>query len=204
MNERQFFETRDVYRRVNLRLPGAAALALLLLAAGAAPARSAPARKIGTFRFAKDVGGHKARLVYKTAAFDRARHRITFGKRLQQQVLEVDGRMALGVDGNVPRTEIRSVELYFDGRRVAVPRRLYADCFEPKFGQEHFVLKAGDDDGSLLVFMAGGDAAGSYQVVWVLRGDGHHSRFSSACSDCDYEGFLLFAIDPFAPRYSAP
>ena len=204
MDERLFSGTRDVHRRVNLRLPGAAALALLLVAAGTASAQGAPAGKSGTFRFAKDVGGHKARLVFKTAAFDRSRHRITYGKRLDLRVLEVDGRMALGVDGNVPRTEIRSVELYFDGRRVAVPRRLYADCFEPKFGQEHFVLKAGDDDGSLLVFMAGSDAAGSYQVVWVLRGDGHHSRFSNPCSDCDYEGFLLFAIDPFAPRRSAP
>jgi hypothetical protein len=204
LDDRRFFETRDVRKRVNLYLLGAAALALLLLAAGAASAQRAPAGKVGTFRFAKDVGGHKARLVFKTAEFDRSRHRITYGKRLDLKVLEVDGRMALGVDGNVPRTEIRSVEFYFDGRRVAVPRRLYADCFEPSFGQDYFAVKAGDDGGSLLVFMAGSDAAGSYQVVWVLRGDGHHSRFSSPCSDCDYNGFLLFAIDPFALRYSAP
>ena len=174
------------------------ALALLLLTATVASAQRAPAGKVETFRFAHEVGGHKVRLVFTTAAFDRSRHRITHGKRLDAEVLEVDGRIPMGMDGNMPRTEIRSVEFYFDGRRIAVPRRLYADCFEPNFGQDYFAVKAGDDGGSLLVFMAGSDAAGSYQVMWILRKDGRHSRFSNPCSDCDYSGFLLFAKDPFA------
>ena len=113
-------------------------------------------------------------------------------------MLEVDGRVALGVDETVPRVEIKSVEFYFDGRRVAVPRGLYSDCFDPNFGKEYFAVKNGDDGASVLVLMAGGDGAGGYQVVWVLRKDGRHSRFSTPCSDCDYAGFLTFFTDPFA------
>jgi len=37
--------------------------------------------------------------------------------------------------------------------------------------------------------MSGGDAAGHYEVIWVLRRDGRHTRFSGACGDC---GFLDF------------
>jgi hypothetical protein len=174
------------------------ALLLLLISAAGADAQRAPAGEVGTFRFAAESGGHKARLLFKTAAFKRPMHRITHGKRLDLPVLEVDGRMALGVDDRVPRTEIRAVEFYFDGRRIPVPRKLYADCFEPNFGKDYFAVKAGDDGSSLLVFMAGGDGAGGYQVIWVLRKDGRHSRFSTPCSDCDYTGFMTFFIDQFA------
>ena len=172
-------------------------LTLLLLSTTSVAAQRAPAGKVGTFRFTEEKGGHTARLVFHTGAFDRSKHRITYGKRLDLTVLEVDGRMALGVDGNMPRTEIRSVEFFFDGQRVAVPRKLYADCFEPSVGKESFAIKAGDDGGSLLVFMAGGDAAGAYQVIWVLRKDGRHSRFSTPCSDCDHTGFMTFFLDQF-------
>jgi hypothetical protein len=160
---------------------------------------SAQSGKVGTFRFVKKVGRHTARLAFRTGAFDRQNHRISYSKRLDLEVLDVDGRMALGVDGNIPRTEIQAIEFYLDGKRVAVPRRLYADCFEPDFGKRSFAIKAGDDGGSLLVFMAGSDAAGGYLVTWVLRKDGRHSRFSTPCSDCDYEGFLSFFLDAFAP-----
>ena len=174
------------------------ALTLLLLSVMTVSAQRAPAGKVGTFRFAEERGGHKARLVFRTGAFNRSKHRITYGKRLDLSVLEVDGRMALGVDGNVPRTEIRSIEFSFEGKSIAVPKRLYADCFEPNFGKDYFAVKAGDDGNSLLVFMAGSDGAGGYQVIWVLRKDGRHSRFSTPCSDCDYTGFMTFFVDRFA------
>jgi hypothetical protein len=173
-------------------------LTLFLLSVVSASAQHAPAGKIGTFRFSEEKSGYRARLVFRTGAFDRTKHRITHGKRADSTVLEVDGRMALGVDDDAPRTEIRAVEFYFRGKKVAVPKRLYADCFEPSFGKSYFAIKAGDDGESLLVFMAGGDAAGGYQVIWVLRKDGRHSRFSTPCSDCDYTGFMTFFIDQFA------
>jgi len=175
-----------------------AILTLLLLSAMSASAQHGLAGKARTFRFVQESGAHKARLAFRTGAFNRSKHRITHSKRLDLMVLAVDGRIALGVDGNVPRTGIRSVEFTFDGKKVSVSRSLYADCFEPNFGKSYFAIKAGDDGGSLLVFMAGGDAAGGYQVIWVLRKDGRHSRFSTACSDCDYTGFMSFFEDQFA------
>lgn len=171
-------------------------LAFLLLIPAAAYAQS---EKVGTFQFAEKKGRHAARLVFRTGAFARSRHKITYGKRSDLAVLEVDGRAALGVDGDAPRVEIRSMDFYFDGKRVAVPRRLYSDLYEPNFGKGHFAAKLGDDGNSLLEFMAGSDAAGAYKVIWVLRKDGRHSRFSTPCSDCDYTGFLSFFVDELAP-----
>ena len=175
-----------------------AASLLVLWCAVCAHAQGARAGKVGMFRFEDKREGHASRLVFRVGAFEPSKHRITFGKRLDLPVLEVDGRTALGVDGDNPRTEIKSFEFYFDGRRVAVPRRLYSDCFDPNFGADYFAVKNGDDGASVLVFMAGSDAAGGYQVIWVLRKDGRHSRFTSPCSDCGYQDLMLFLKDPFA------
>ena len=171
-------------------------LAILLVIPSAAFSQ---AKKGGTFRFTEKKGNHAARLVFSTGAFERSKHKITYGKRLDLTVLEVDGRMALGVDGDVPRVEIRSIDFIFDGKKVGVPRKLYADLYEPNLDKNNLATKIGDDESSLLVFMAGSDAAGGYQVIWVLRKDGRHSRFSTPCSDCDYTGFLSFFVDQFAP-----
>src|ERR1051325_7632972 len=113
-------------------------LAFILFCAAAAQAQRAPAGAKGAFRVGDKREGHTSRLVLRVGAFDATRHRITHGKRLDLPVLEVDGRMALGVDDFNPSAEIKSFEFYFDGRRVAVPRRLYSDCFNPNFGKDYF------------------------------------------------------------------
>jgi len=180
------------------------AASILLIIGSNAIAQS---KAIGTFQSTNRRRNHQARIVFKTKPFQSSNHAITLAdqrylKRHQTTlsgtaalVTKIDGRDPLGVDGTIPRVEIRSVLLSFDGVQVQVPRRLYSDCYNPNFGKNYLATKFGDDGESLLVFMAGGDAAGSYQVIWVLRKDGHHSRFASACSDCDYTGFLPFLRD---------
>ncbi|HYX72205.1 MAG TPA: hypothetical protein VE732_05500 [Nitrososphaera sp.] len=170
-------------------------LTILLLIQASVYAQS---KKISTFQFTEKRGNHTALLVFRTGAFERSKHKITYGKQLDLTVLEVDGRMALGVDGNIPRVEIQSLDFYFDGKKIVVPKRLYSDLYEPNLEKGNFAIKLGDDGNSLLAFMAGSDAAGGYQVIWVLRKDGRHSRFSTPCSDCDYRGFLSFFVDQFA------
>jgi hypothetical protein len=80
----------------------------------------------------------------------------------------------------------------FGAKKFLVPRRLYDDCFNPNFQTSNFIAKLNDATDTLFVFMAGSDAAGGYQVMWVLRNDGRHSRFVHNCSDCDFEDILSF------------
>jgi hypothetical protein len=143
-------------------------------------------QKKDTFEFVEQKGSQTVKLVFKTKPFVRANHKVEIsGIRTK-----VDGRVGLGTDGNVPRTEIASVRLFWNKVEIPVPKNLYADCFEPNLEADYFRLKFGDDGESLLVFMAGSDAAGGYQVFWVFRKDGKHSRFSEACSDCSYIDFM--------------
>jgi hypothetical protein len=105
-------------------------------------------------------------------------------------VSKIDGRPPLGTDGGIPQIEIESVRFFIDGKEVPVPKDLYSDCYEPNFeSNASFAMKFADNLKGVFVFMGGSDAAGSYQVLWVLRRDARHSRFSAACSDCEFIDF---------------
>jgi hypothetical protein len=149
----------------------------------------ASAGGIGTFRFSTQRGAHKATLILKTKAFDDSKHRVKMRRVGESSATMVDGRKALGTDGSVPTVEIESLRLILNGKEVPVPRRLYSDCFNPSTDPSTFVLKFGQDTQSVFVFMQGSDGAGVYDVVWVLRRDGRHSRWANAGGDCSLFNF---------------
>ena len=146
------------------------AMFLVLLISAGAPAQS---KRVETFQFEKKEGSHTARVVFRTRLFARARHRST---RVVRGQTMVDGRPAIGTDGNIPGLEIDSMRFFLDGKEIRVPRRLYADCFEPKFGDDYVTLEFGRDFRGVVITMSGSDGAGGYQVIWKLRKDGRHSR----------------------------
>ena len=68
---------------------------VVLISAGV----SAQSERIGTFQFEKKAGSHVARVVFRTRKFTRAGHRIP---RVVLGQTMVDGRPAIGTDGNIP------------------------------------------------------------------------------------------------------
>ena len=169
-------------------------LSLLLDAAAQAGNRN-------TYRFTERKGRHVAQLVLQTGAFNQSAHRLSFTRRraqrndaaeFQSSISRIDGRKPFGTSGAVPLVEIMSMTVTFDGTRIVVPRRLYADCYNPNIDKDSFGTKLGEDGDSLLVFMAGSNKESSYQVIWILRKEGQHSRFINICADCDHKGILNF------------
>ena len=146
------------------------AMLLVLIISAGVFAQSTETR---TYKFEKKEGSHTARVVFRTKVFARAGHRST--KVVRGQTM-VDGRPAIGTDGNIPGVEIDSMRFYLDGKEIRIPPRLYADCFEPNFGNDYVTLKFGRDLQSVIISMSGSDGAGGYQVVWRLRKNGQHRR----------------------------
>ena len=134
---------------------------------------SAQSERVETFQFEKKEGSHTARVVFRTRRFTRAGHRST---RVVRGQTMVDGRPAIGTDGNIPGVEIASMRFYLDGREIRIPRRLYADCFDPNLGNDYVTLEFGRDFRGVIITMSGSDGAGGYQAIWRLRKDGRHSR----------------------------
>lgn len=175
---------------------------MLTLATGAVAQDSMQGSQPGVYRFTERVDfkeggpGIYAELVISTRAFDSTRHNIMRGQPREgtegRSIQRIDGKMPLGVRDTLPLVEITGMTINFGGVRIAVPPGLYGDCYNPSFSEDSFGTKFSDNGKSLLIFMAGGSEKSLYQVIWIVRKDGIHSRFINNCSDCDYKGLLSF------------
>ena len=131
-------------------------------------------KRIGTFKFQKRSGAHTAKVIIHTRAFDPSNHLKTYDQKSGRNL--IDGRVAYGAEGT-PQAEIASIRFYFDGKAMTVPKGLFADCYDPNFDSGLLKLTFSRDRQRVLVTMWGADGAGAYGVVWVLRRNGHHSRY---------------------------
>ncbi len=154
----------------------------------------------GVAEFIEKKDGHTVRLLVRTAAFEPSRHKIT----REKECVTIDSRVPLGTDCGIPHVEISSIRLFFDGKEVRVPRQLYSDCYSPPLFHEYkrrgvvnrfLSIKFSDDMKGVFVFMMAGDGAGVYDVIWVFRKAGNHTRFTHSGGDCH---FLNFACTPDA------
>ena len=87
----------------------------------------AQSQRIGNYQFSKSKSNHTARIVIRNETFDPSKHKIGYDEHSGSLV---DGRVAHGAE-SVPRTQIKSIEFYGDGRKIRVPSWLYADCYNP-------------------------------------------------------------------------
>jgi hypothetical protein len=134
----------------------------------------AQSKRIGAYQFQQSKGKHTARIVIRNEPFDSSKHKVGYDERTGKNL--VDGRVAYGAEA-VPRTQIKSIEFYVDGRKIQVPRWLYADCYNPNLESEYVNIRFSRNRQSVLVTMWGADGAAAYGAVWILRKNGKHSRY---------------------------
>lgn len=146
---------------------------VILLTLIGSTASLAQSNNIGTFKFEKSQGTHKALVSFQSRIFEPSKHKVMKTRNYQTIV---DGRLAHGTDGNVPSIEIGSIKLLLDGTEVAISRKLYSDCFEPNLDDGSLAIRLAQNFQSVIITMWGSDGAGGYEVVWRFRKNGHHSR----------------------------
>lgn len=173
---------------------------LLVFAATAVSCLAEPAPFPPTkFHTIVERGGHVIGVTITSKKFDRAKHNLMIspdGESLLEGHPKIDGRLPHGVDGySIPKEEIDRFEVTWDGKPVALPRELYADCYTPvlcpvatgddwignnqnkeKIGNMQ-VLGDGSGDAVLIVMRGFRWASACYEVYWTIRRDGRHSRF---------------------------
>lgn len=135
-------------------------------------------KRIGAYTFRASKKNHNVRVVTTNALFHPSKHKVGYDQRTGENL--IDGRVAYGAEA-IPRTQIKSVEFYFDGRSIRVPHWLYADCYNPNLEPEYVKLRFSRDLQTVFVTMYGADAAGAYIVVWALRRNGRHARTVEHC-----------------------
>ena len=124
----------------------------------------------------REANGRRFRFSASRMPFDPKRHDIS---RLREGCL-IDGEQMYGTDCDPPRFEFKDMQLEIGGEPVPIPRKVYAQFFDPHLGEEGRANGIGAflsmDGNAAFVLMNGGDGAGAYHVVWCLRRDGNHSK----------------------------
>jgi hypothetical protein len=148
----------------------------------------------GTAEFIHTKDAHRVRLVFTTKRFRPEKHIILRTKNC----VTVDGRLPLGTDCGVPMVEIALMRLFWDDKEIPVARHFYSDCYSPPYFEDYqkrgrmkqyLEIRFSDDMKSVFVFLHAGDGAGVYDVIWVLRKNGNHTRFTDSGGDCSFLNF---------------
>ena len=84
----------------------------------------AQSTRIGNYNFHLSRSGHNIALIIRNAPFESSKHSHGYNENIGPLV---DGLKAYGAEA-IPRTQIKSIVLYFDGRPIKVSRWLYSDC----------------------------------------------------------------------------
>ncbi|MBD0403031.1 hypothetical protein [Flammeovirga sp. EKP202] len=79
-------------------------------------------------------------------------------------VYQIDGLNFFGTDGELPKTEVKSVKVEIDGKRIVIPEILYQDLYN--CNNRINIFKKED-----LCFFenTNSDGAGGYQIIWVFK-----------------------------------
>ena len=158
--------------------------------------------RTGNFEMSTKREGHTATISFTVVKFDFSEHEIVGLDTCHNnfRAVKIDGKSPLGTSFcDMPDEEIQAMKLVFDGKEIDFPKELYSDCYSPPFFRtdnisRYFSIRIGDDLKSVFVFMSGGDGSGSYQVLWVLRPDGNHSRLTDLL-DCQFIDFSRICQD---------
>jgi hypothetical protein len=113
------------------------------------------------------------KVVIKTANFTPKEHRI--GKDKQGYVTTIDGKAPKGVDGNLPKIELISITVTFNGKPVAIPLSAYNDLYEPNVSSFNIYF---DKKGTIFLYMSdNSDGAGGYSVAWIIKDGKYLKRY---------------------------
>lgn len=125
--------------------------------------RLLPLEKLPTFR------GKDFTFRYLLKPFDPKSHTLTYvnGK----SITKIDNKHPWGIDGDMPKTEIKSVGVSLKGKLLTIPKSLLVDIFECT--NEFNIYQ---NKNTYIVYQSNSDGAGGYELVWVFTDKGLKQR----------------------------
>jgi hypothetical protein len=181
-------------------------LQLLMVVAATSFAADEPSAPVDEFPMTyrntlTDRNGRKVEIIVEMQQFDWKAHKVEYrpgvnsGKWLpaksgSNHPFRVDGKEALGTDQSVPKRELKTFKVIWDGKPLKIARSNWRDCYGLFFWSEDQLAKGAssgmwgttlsslsESGGTLMITSYGGGGAGSYKVVWIIKRDGSVDRF---------------------------
>ncbi len=90
----------------------------------------------------------------------------------------IDDRYSYGIDGDMPKTEIKSLTIKWNGNNLTIPDTAYSNLYEPLLCTDHLKVESylTTDNSNLFIYMYGSDGAGGYSVKFVFDKNSYVTR----------------------------
>lgn len=92
---------------------------------------------------------------------------ITYSTENPGMIDTIDGQNPWGTDGNMPRTEYESITVWLGDKKLELSKEAIGGLYEPHIG--HLRATYNSDKDTLYIEASGSDAAGGYDVLWVIE-----------------------------------
>lgn len=89
-------------------------------------------------------------------------------------VVKIDGRKPWGIDGDLPSTLVKDVQIFHKKQQINLPKSAINDLFNPK---QQCIAVISKDKHRLYIFMAGS----IYEVIWIFVDNKYWSRIITTC-----------------------
>jgi Bacterial SH3 domain len=103
--------------------------------------------------------------------FITTKHKLTKSNTV---ITKIDGKRPMGVDGGLPKTELKSIQLRIGDEVIDVPKSELNDLYQISFVSTDVYL---GQNGDIYFTMANGDGAGGYLVAFAFKNKKFISRY---------------------------
>jgi len=114
--------------------------------------------------------------------FDPSKHKLNLADTVYKHIhgqkrvdyLEVkniiDGRYSYGIDATIPKSEIKSLTVKWNGQKLTIPDTAFSNLYQPHLCNDYLVVESylTKDNKNLYIYISGSDAAGAYSVKFVF------------------------------------
>jgi Bacterial SH3 domain len=103
--------------------------------------------------------------------FITTKHKLTKSNTV---ITKIDGKRPMGVDGGLPKTELKSIQLKIGNEVIDVPKSELNDLYQISFVSPDVYL---GQNGDIYFTMANGDGAGGYVAAFTFKNKKFVSRY---------------------------
>jgi hypothetical protein len=148
--------------------------------------------------------GHKIEIQIVKGPFDPSKHKIYLAdtvykfihgqKRVDYLLVKnlIDGRYSYGIDGTVPRTEIKSLTIKWNEQNLIIPDTAISHLYEPHVCLDYLQVEPylTQDNKNLYIYLYGSDGAGGYSVKFIFDNQKYLTRIVGTNEMTDGFDFL--------------
>ena len=82
---------------------------------------------------------------------------------------KINGKEIWGRDGGIPNYQYSEILIQIGEKRVNLPKMSYMDLYEPNLKPDYTHVSFDKESNRLYIYASNSDAAGSYDIVWVIE-----------------------------------